>query len=118
MKSKHLETIVVFIAVLVIVYLFTANRYYLYAGLGFAAIGLLVPSLSRLIHTGWMKLAMLIGLVMNKVLLSVVFFLVLTPVALLSRLFRKDPFETKKAASSNFTDRDFTYTKKSLEEVW
>ena len=65
-----------------------------------------------------MKFAELLGLVMNKVILSVVFFIFLVPVAFLSRMFRKNPLKNKKETVSYFTERNLTYTKKSLEQLW
>lgn len=119
MENKHSGTILVFVAVLMVLFLFNRNINLLYAALGFAAIGLLIPSLSRGIHWVWMKFAELLGGVMNKVILSLVFFIILMPVAFLSRLFRKDPLKSKRGqATSYFIDRNFLYTKKSLEELW
>lgn len=119
MKDKHLGTMLVFVTVLVIIYLFTGNRYLLYAAVGTACIGLFIPWLSRKIHTVWMKFAEMLGFVMNRVLLSVVFFIFLVPVAFLSRLFRKPPMGAHRGQlSSYYTERNFTYTRKSLEDLW
>jgi len=118
MKDKHLGTILIFVMVLIIFYLANKNVKLLYAALILGAIAILIPALSRKIHDLWMKFAELLGLVMNKVILSVVFFIFLVPVAFLSRLFRKNPLKNKKDTASYFSDRNFTYTKKSLEQLW
>lgn len=119
MQNKHLETILVFVTVLVIIFLFTKNIYFIYGSLVMAGIGILIPPLSKLIHQGWMKLASLMASVMNRVILSLVFFIILAPIAFISRLFRKDPFKNKDTATgSSFVERNFTYNKKSLEELW
>lgn len=118
MKDKHLGTMLIFTMVLIIFFLMYKNVKFLYAALALGAIAIFIPVLSRKIHTIWMKFAELLGLVMNKVILGVVFFIFLVPVALLSRLFRKNPLKIKKDASSYFSERNFTYTKKSLEQLW
>jgi O-antigen ligase len=118
MKDKHLGTILIFVMVLIILFLVNSNVKVLYIALALGAIAVLIPALSRKIHDVWMKFAELIGLVMNKVILSVVFFVFLVPVAFLSRLFRKNPFRNKKDTTSYFSDRNFTYNKKSLEQLW
>lgn len=119
MKDKHLGTMLVFAMVLVILFLVYRNTNFLYAALAFGAIGLLIPALSRLIHKGWMKFAEVLGSVMSRVILVLVFYLFLVPVAFLSRLFRKSPFQSRNPrVTSYFTERGFTYTAKSLEEVW
>jgi len=108
----------VFVLVLIILFLNYHNVKLLYAALALGAIGILIPSLSRKIHDAWMKFAELLGQVMNKVILGIVFYVFLFPVALMSRLFRKNPFKVKKETSSYFSERNFTYTKKSLEQLW
>jgi hypothetical protein len=117
MKDKHLGTMLVFTIVLIILFLVYRNVYFLYGGLAAGGIGIFIPSLSRLIHKLWMKLAELIGFVMNKVILGIVFFFFLTPIAFLSRLFRKNTFKSREA-QTYFSERNFTYTKKSLEQLW
>jgi hypothetical protein len=117
-KDKHLGTMLIFAIVLIILYLVNKHVYFLYGALLAGGIGILIPSLSRLIHNLWMKLAEMLGFVMNKVILGIVFFIFLVPVALLSRLFRKNPLKVKKNTTTYFSDRNFTYTKKSLEQLW
>lgn len=118
MKDKHLGTMLVFTIVLIILYLVYSNVYFLYGALAAGGIGVFIPALSRKIHDLWMKLAEVLGFVMNKVILGLVFFVFLVPIALLSRLFRKNPFQAKKNTGTYFTERNFTYNKKSLEQLW
>ena len=118
MKDKHLGTILVFVIVLIILFLVYRNVNLLYAALVLGAIGILIPSLSRKIHDLWMKFAEVLGFVMNKVILGIVFFIFLVPIAFLSRMFRKNPLKVKKSTSSYFSERNFTYDKKSLEQLW
>ena len=117
MKDKHLGTILVFVMVLIILFLVYKNVKLIYAALALGAIAILIPALSRKIHDLWMKFAELLGFVMNKVILGIVFFIFLFPIAMLSRLFRKNPLKVKKETDSYFSDRNFTYTKKSLEQL-
>lgn len=118
MKDKHLGTILVFVIVLIILFLVYRNVNLLYAALALGAIAILIPALSRKIHAVWMKFAEMLGFVMNKVILGMVFFIFLVPIAFLSRLFRKNPLIVKKGKDSYFSERNFTYNKKSLEQLW
>ena len=119
MKGKHPETIMVFVLVLVIVFLFYRNMYLLYTALGLGCIGLFIPSLSSKLHWLWMKFAEGLGYVMNRIILSIVFFIFLVPVAFLSKLFRKNPFKAgSRQVKSYFTERNLTYSKKNLEDIW
>jgi hypothetical protein len=57
----------------------------------FGGAGLLFPSVLRLPHKLWMQFAGILGWVNTRVLLSLFFFVVLTPVGLIMRLFGRDP---------------------------
>ncbi|MBK8950641.1 MAG: hypothetical protein IPM68_17825 [Flavobacteriales bacterium] len=81
-------------------------------------IGLLLPPLARLVHRGWMKLALALGWFNGRVLLSAVFFALLTPIALLRRLGRSDGLALRKPTGSVWTVRDHTYVAKDLETPW
>lgn len=56
----------------------------------FLFFGILVPGLLKPIHKVWMGLALMMGWVMSRVLLAALFFLAITPVALILRLSGKD----------------------------
>ena len=57
--------------------------------------GLLAPDTLRPIYKGWMKLALLLGKVTTPIFLSIVFFVVFFPTALIMRLLGKDPMHRK-----------------------
>ena len=62
-------------------------------GFSLVALGLLTPRVLRPIHYPWMALAIVLGYLMTNVLLTIVFFLVVTPTGLLMRLFGRDPMQ-------------------------
>jgi len=74
----------------------------------FGGTGLVAPSLLRWPHYGWMKFAGLLGWVNTRVLLTLFFFLVLTPVGLVMRLFGRDPLARRfaKGSGSYWEKRD------------
>lgn len=53
----------------------------------------LAPRTLKWVHGAWMILALALGWVMTRVLLTIVFYLVVTPVGLLQRLFGKRVIE-------------------------
>lgn len=52
-------------------------------------LGLVAPGLLRRVHRVWMTFALVLGFVMTKVILTAVYFLVFTPIALVLRLLGK-----------------------------
>jgi hypothetical protein len=115
-KEKVRESIIVIAAGFLVVNMTLNLSWALWVSLGVLLIGAFSDALGKLIHIGWMKLAQAMGFVMSKVLLSLIFFLFLTPIALLYRLLGKKG-QTKNDASFYFT-RDHQYTPKDLEQVW
>jgi hypothetical protein len=60
------------------------------AGALLAAFGVIWPRALKYVYIGWMTLAFALGFVMSNVILTLFFFLLVTPIGLLARLFQKD----------------------------
>lgn len=69
--------------------------YLLGAGAAFLAAGLLFPRVLAPIERGWMKFAEALSTVMTVVILTVTFFLVITPIGLLRRALGNDSLGMK-----------------------
>ncbi|HXU83361.1 MAG TPA: SxtJ family membrane protein [Polyangia bacterium] len=69
--------------------------------------GALAPSLLSPVQRVWMGLAHVLGWINARVLLSVVFFLIMTPMSLVMRLFGRDPLKRRfeKGRASYWEDR-------------
>ena len=82
-------------------------------------VGSFIPPLERLIVWLWGKFALGLGWFNTRVILSVVFFIFLTPFGLLSRVFsKKSGLKLKNDSNSTFVERNHTYSKKDLENIW
>lgn len=64
-------------------------------GLTLVITGLLVPGALRPLYPVWMTLALVLGTIMTAVLLTAVFYLIVTPIGLLMRLAGKDPMNRR-----------------------
>src|SRR5947207_1289919 len=60
------------------------------------ALALLFPRASLAFYVVWMGLAFLIGSVVSMLMLFIIFFLIITPVAIFMRVFRRDPLRLRK----------------------
>ena len=79
------------------------------------------PGAFSLVARLWFGFSHLLGTVMSKVVLSLIFLFVLTPLALLRRLANHDPMNTKswKASSQSvFQTRDHTFTAEEIERPY
>ncbi|MEX2231575.1 MAG: SxtJ family membrane protein [Cyclobacteriaceae bacterium] len=88
-------------------------------GLAIGAISIFIPPAARAIEWTWFKIALALGWVNSRVLLSIIYFVFLMPLAWISRFFTKDPLALKKDKRATlFTTRDHLYTGKDLENIW
>jgi len=81
-------------------------------------IGITSDKLTHWIHRAWFFLADMLGYVMSKVILGILFFVVLIPVALLSKMFRKDIMMIQRGYPSYFVEKHIVYEPKDLENPW
>ena len=72
----------------------------LWPGVPLMALGTILPRSLKWIYVGWMTLAMLIGAVVSTILLTLLFYLVVTPIGLVARLAGKDFLSQKLEPSS------------------
>ena len=62
------------------------------------------PSLLRPVYRGWMRLGEVLAWVNTRILLTLIFFLVVTPIGLVMRLFGRSPIAVKRRDDSYWTD--------------
>lgn len=81
--------------------------YFLGPGAVLVAFGAVLPRVLKWVYIAWMSLAFVLGFVMAHVILTLFFFLVLTPVGLVARCVGKDFLSLKldRSASSYWIPR-------------
>ncbi|CAA9210411.1 MAG: Nodulation protein nolO [uncultured Chthoniobacterales bacterium] len=86
----------------------------------FAAAGQFAPTSLAAIHRIWMQISLAMGWVMTRVILTLVFFLVLTPVGLLQRLAGKRAFEVAFRTPENtyWKGRETPFERESYERQY
>ena len=118
-ESDKAKAQLVIVTGLVVLYFVFKSSYFLIAAAAVGIISIAVPVAGDLIVKGWYKLAEILGAINGKILLSIVFFLVLFPVAVLAKLGKKNPLALKKEeGDSVFHTRNHKYSAKDLEQVW
>lgn len=59
----------------------------------------IAPSLLRPVYRGWMRIGEALGWINTRILLTLVFFLVVTPIGLVMRLFGRSPMAVRRGDS-------------------
>lgn len=84
----------------------------------FLFLGLFIPGVSKFVQKVWMPLAAIMGWVMTRVILIILFYLILTPTGFLARLFGQHFLDLKfdKSAGSYWiTRKNAQFDKKRYE---
>jgi hypothetical protein len=117
-KAKRFETVLVIVLGLIVIYWFKKYNVLLLSAIFIGMAALLVPAVATGIQWFWMKLSGLMGAVSGRVILTVIYLLVLLPLAFLAKLFGKSSFRLKPGGDTYFKDRNHTYTKEDIMNPW
>ena len=112
-KAKVWETVAVMLFGFSVLYWLTQWNGFVFVNLALGVISLVYFPLTKRVVKAWYKIAEILGGVMSKVLLSLVFFLFLTPIAFMYRLFKK-----RRKAHSNWHNRNHQFSVSEFEKVW
>ena len=83
--------------VLLLLILFVARKResYLIGAMAVHVVNMIVPQVYRPIAIVWLSLSDLLGMIVSKILLTIVFFGIVTPIAVLRRLIGKDSLKLR-----------------------
>lgn len=114
--AKTLLTITV---VLVLLYLIYGKIWLLWAAFGLGFTGLLSGTIARGVNYLWEKLTFILGLIIPNIILGIIYYLFLTPIAIAQKLFTgSDPLDLKKPANTNWKITGRTYDSRSFHKTW
>jgi hypothetical protein len=119
-KLGIFQTIHVLTLALLIAFLIFGNRWLLWAAVFLAAANTFENRLTTGIAKGWLAFAHWIGRINSRILLTLIFFLFLTPIAWLYRLFNQslvEHFRTDSRAST-FQERNHRWEPADFEKIW
>ena len=119
MKSDTSKSTVLVISMgFLILYLIFSWQWAVLVSLIVGIVGIISNSLSRTIEWGWMKLARLLNYIIPSILLGIVFYLLLFPLSLISKLFTRDPLMLSNKHNTYFINIKKEFDKKSFEKIW
>lgn len=79
----------------------TINYWLLSVAIAFGLIALTVPKVLKPLNFVWFKFGMLLGHIIAPLVMMIIFFLVVTPIGLLMRVFGKDSLRLKRTLVNN-----------------
>jgi hypothetical protein len=117
-KDTSKTTMLVISMGFLVIYLVFSWDWAVWVSLGAGITGIVSLWLSQKVEWLWMKLAKVLSFIVPNILLSLVFFLILFPLALLSRLFNKDPLMLSPKYKSYFIEINREMEKSSFGKTW
>ena len=98
---------------------FLNNEMILYLTLILSGLGVFSPKISLILEKIWFKTSFILSQIIPNVLLSLIFFLILTPIALLSKLFKSQTdFNSNNNQKTTFKTQNKSFDKNSFERAW
>lgn len=119
-ELRQLETITILAASLLLLNAFSPRQLFANTALALLLIGLFVRPVARLISWVWLRFSEILGAFNSRIILSLLFFLFLTPLSIIFRLFAKNPLLLKRTESSEslFLERNHKYARHDFEKMW
>lgn len=117
--EQNLRTLIVLASGLLVLFFVFHLPWLLWIALAVLAIAVFSDWLSAKVAWLWLKLAEILGKINSRILLSLVFFVFLVPLALLRRLFVRNALDLKPSVSGTlYHTRDHKYTAQDLQNPW
>jgi hypothetical protein len=118
-ENRDYRTILVIVSALLIIFLLTKTTWLLYIIVGVVTISAISVKAAEYIVLVWSAIGSGLKLVVPKIILALIFYFFLFPIALLSRVFgQKDPLMLKNKHTTLFRVTDKTFDKASFERPW
>jgi O-antigen ligase len=120
-RVKTLETLIVLAtASLLFFYLFGQKKIFIILSLVFLLLSLVYKKGAQAVAGAWEKFSLFIGDFNSKVILSVIYFLILTPISFIYRIFHPNAMKIKKdnSLSTYYEDKAKVLNKEDFENMF
>jgi hypothetical protein len=118
-RKKDLETSLVIVSGLLILFIIKKWQILLSAAILTGFTGIFLKRPASWITWFWDKIADILGKIVPKIILTIIFYMFLCPISLLSRVFRKAPhLGSWNKIESMWINRVYTFNKNDLKNPW
>ena len=116
--NRVYKNILVLIAGFSVLHLIFHGKIFLMVALSVLFLSALSEKAAVVIERSWLWFGEKIGRINAAILLFLVYYLILTPIAFLSRIGSKDPLQLKAPEKSNFILNEHKYGSDDLKNPW
>lgn len=118
-KTDPIKTVLIIVLGLLILYLKFQLNWILYVALFIAAGGVVSQKITKIIDFLWMKLAWVLSLIVPKIILTIIFYVLLFPIATMAKVLGvKNGIVLKNNDTSSFKEVNKIFEKTTFEKPW
>lgn len=120
MQKNKYETILVIGLGCLVLFFWLHKIVFLYIAASILFLALISKKALHYIDFVWYKIAEVLGYVNSRIILGILFYFILTPIAWLSKIFQKksNSFKVSTDSNSTFVNRNYTYQSKDFDKMW
>jgi len=119
LKFNPIKTVLTISVGFLFIHLLGKFNWALWISFSVGLIGVFSEKLSVIIERVWMKLAFVLSKIVPNIVLAFIFFLLLWPIAFLTKIIRKKEFlKLKHSNDSFYTLKNGEYNKAFFENMW
>ena len=117
--KQNLQTILIITVGFVALYIYFRIDIYLYISLVIGLIGIVSDYLTDKVVWVWNKISWLLSKIVPNILLSIIFYLILYPISILSKIFgEKDTLNLKNTKNTLFIETNKEFNKIDFEKPY
>jgi len=116
--EKIYRNLLVLVAGFCVLHLLFGGKVFLIVALTVVVLSGISEKAAILIEKGWMWIGGTLGKINAAILLFIIYYIFLVPIAFLSRIGGKDPMQLKSPANSNFRTNNHLYVADDLKNPW
>ena len=120
-KKQASDTGMALVLILLLIGLFTQNNLYYKIAIPVLIINMIFPMFYYLFAIIWLGFSQLLGSVVSKIILTIIYFIILLPIGIIRRLLGKDSLqlsEFKKGTGTVMKSRDYNYSSNDIEKPY
>jgi len=120
-KKQASDTGMAIVLILLLVGLFSQNNFYYKIAIPVLVINMISPMFYYLFAIIWLGFSHLLGTVVSKIILTIVYIIMVIPVGIFRRLLGKDSLqlsEFKKGNNSVMKTRNYNFSSKDIEKPY
>jgi len=119
-RIQDLETIAALAAISLLLYFIFKRDFLIVMSFALLISGLALKKITSKLSDLWLRFSHIIANINNRIILTFVFYILLTPIAVIYRLFSMNPLMLNKDNNkkSYFVDRDIAFKKEDFEKIW